>query len=117
MNKYAEHQKLLQKTLALTQQTFPKIRLFQRHVGLFFTKNGAPIQVNHAGMADAWGWLPTPEFTLIIEIEFKTGKAVQSKEQKNWEKFCSEMGVLYILCRKENDVLEKIRARLNITLN
>jgi hypothetical protein len=68
-------------------------------------------------MADAWGWLPLPEYTLVIEVEFKTGSAVQSPDQKSWQKFCESMGVLYILARTENDIVEKIRARLAITLN
>ena len=114
MNRYAEHQKLMQIAILHTQQHFPTIRIFQRHVGLFFTKNGAPIQINQPGMADAWGWLPTPGFTLILEIEFKTGKATQSPNQKKWESFCESMGVLYILCREKEDIEKKIRARLNL---
>jgi hypothetical protein len=117
MNKYAEHQKLLQKAILFTQNHYPQARLFQRHVGLFYTKNNAPIQINHAGMADAWGWLPLPEYTLIIEVEFKTGKAVQSPDQKKWQKFCESYGVLYILCRDEEDIVKNIRARININLN
>lgn len=54
--------------------------------------------------------------TLIIEIEFKTGNAKQSKEQKAWQAFCESMGVLYILCRDKEDVSKQIRARLNVTL-
>lgn len=114
-----------------TQQAFPKIRIFQRHVGLFYTVNGSPIQINRPGMADAWGWLPLKEeklvktdgrpsyipSTLIIEIEFKTGNAKQSKEQKAWQAFCHSMGVLYILCRDKEDVSKQIRARLNVSLN
>jgi hypothetical protein len=117
MNKYAEHQRLLQETILFTQQKFPKIRIFQRHVGLFYTANNTPIKINQPGMADAWGWLPLSEYTLIIEIEFKTGNAKQSKEQKAWQAFCHSMGVLYILCRDKEDVSKQIRARLNVTLN
>lgn len=40
----------------------------------------------------------------MICVEIKTGKAVQKKEQKNFEEMIRSLGGIYIVVREENDV-------------
>lgn len=88
---------------------FPKnVRMFDRHVGLLYTRNGTPMQINKKGMADQWAVVKT-EFGLIhLEIETKSGKAVQTKDQKEWQMFIESMGGIYILARCANDIIKTI---------
>jgi hypothetical protein len=109
---YQEHQQLLIRTQLAIQKAIPEARLFPRHVGLFYTKNGTPISIGIKGQADAICYFPVNfngvTFSLFVEIEFKTGNAVQTKEQKVWEKFIISLGGLYIVARSEDDTVNQI---------
>ena len=94
---YKEHQKLLQTFFLQFQESFPKARIFQRHVGLFLTQNGSPINIGSKGQADAWAYVPTIHGMIALEFEFKSGSAKQTKEQKNWENVIKEMGGHYFV--------------------
>jgi hypothetical protein len=111
MSSYAEHQKLLQRASLLVQSTFPQSRFFQRHVGLFYTKNKSPISIGIKGQADAYILLHYKGNLLNVEVEFKTGSATQTKEQKNWQKTITDLGGLYILCRNEQDIITEIKKK------
>ena len=100
MNYYKQHQELLERVLLALQKKFPNGRFFTRQVGLFYTKNGSPVYVGVKGQADIWGYAEG----LIWEIEIKTGKAVQSKNQKKWEEICKKMNVIYKVIRHEKEV-------------
>lgn len=108
MSKYTNHQFLLKSFMLEAQKKFPTIRIFQRHVGQFYTMRGTPIKINKKGMSDAWAWFPVDGKVIAFEFEIKTGKAVQTKEQKNWEKFCGGMCVNYLTVRDVDDALEQI---------
>lgn len=97
-NYYAEHQKVLQLfKLEMQKHLKNKIRFFDRHVGLFYTKNGAPIKINQPGMADLYATLNTQYGLIHLEFEIKSGQARQSKDQKKWEKFINDMGGYYFV--------------------
>ena len=100
MNYYKQHQILLKQVLKALQKKYPQGRFFERHVGMFFTKIGAPIKINTKGMADLWGVIEG----VHIEIEIKTGKAKQTKFQKNWEKQIKNMGGFYFVIRSVEEI-------------
>jgi hypothetical protein len=101
MNNYAAHQNLVKTFMLEFQKAFPNGRIFQRHVGLFYTSRKTPIQINKAGMADLWALVDGHHF----EIEVKTGSGKQTGEQKNWEKTITSLGASYLLLR---DISETI---------
>lgn len=104
MSNYRTHQNLIAKFLNELQKRFPKIRVFQRHVGLFYTKNGTPIRINTPGMSDLWAVYPTQHGLLHIEYEAKSGASKQSKEQKVWQKFIESNNGLYIIVNDDYNI-------------
>lgn len=121
MTTYADHQHLIQKFKYLSSKVIPNLRLFDRHVGLFYTKNGTPVRIGMNGQADVWGIYKCKNSKILvhIELEFKTGNAVQSKDQKNWEKFIKDHNGIYLLIRRDSQVhdLKKILDTLEIILD
>lgn len=126
MNRYKAHQILLKKNTLAVQQAFPsRVRIFDRHVGKFlplaFIKNVLAgkwrinewgkfiISINQKGMADQYLLLKTKHGLLHIEIETKSGKAVQNPDQKNWEEFINMFGGCYILARCPEDIINIIQ--------
>ena len=107
-----QHQELLQKTALLVQQTFPDSFFIPRTIGLFKTINDHNIMIGKKGQADAYIMLPVMagniRFQIHIEVEFKTGKASQTNDQKSWEKEITERSGLYIIARKQQDVIDSI---------
>jgi DnaJ-class molecular chaperone len=117
-NKYHAHQQLLKKFKLECYDQIKGIRIFERHVGTFFTKNGARIKINKKGMADAYAILPTKNGLLHIEIEIKTGKATQTKEQKVWESFIKNKGGIYLLVRDDYHIqIEELKNRVESLIN
>lgn len=112
MNKYKQHQIALKKIKLETQNAIPEVRLFDRHVGLFFRDNLTPVKINKPGMADIWGILKTFRGLLHIEIEVKTGDAVLKKDQKIWKEFILSMGGIYIEARNSEDAINRIKKEL-----
>lgn len=113
----ANHEKLLQKTFLLVQETFSQARIFPRHVGMFFKPSGAPISINMKGMADAYMLLPYNNDLLHIELEFKYGNDRQSEYQKNWQKIIEDMNGLYIIVKKPEDAINAINKKWPDILN
>lgn len=112
----AEHQKLLQETFLYFQKMFPKGRIFKRQQGLFLNLRGMKTVVGIPGQGDAYAILPINVFDNIfllhIEIEFKTGNAVLSKEQKIWNSLIESLGGLYIVVRKPEDIGTEIQKKI-----
>ena len=108
MSYYANHQKIVQLfKLELQKLLKNKIRIFDRHVGLFFTKNNTPININQRGMADLYALLKSDYGLIHLEFEIKTGNARQSKYQKNWEKTIEDLNGLYFIIRDpKNDAIK-----------
>lgn len=100
-NRYKNHQNLCNQVLNALQKRFPEGRFFTRHVGMFrFLRSNGIIKINKPGMSDIWGLYKGRH----IEIEVKTGKARQTKDQKRWEKAVKEAECEYYLVRSVEDV-------------
>jgi hypothetical protein len=101
MSNYHEHQELLRRVKLNVQKEFPEIRIFDRHVGLFYTKFETPIKIGLKGQCDLYGFYKYVHF----EMELKTGNAVLSKEQKAWRDLCLKQSVPWALIRHENEAI------------
>jgi hypothetical protein len=115
-NQYFNHQELIKRFKLLAMKQIPGLRIFDRTVGLFYAKrinngiiNYVPIKINSNGMADAYGLLKTQSGIIHLEFEFKTGKATQTKEQKNWEAFVKNMNGFFLVVRDENQAVTQIK--------
>jgi hypothetical protein len=108
MNNYAAHQQLVKSFMIAFQKEFPRGRIFQRHVGLFYTVKQVPVRINQPGMADLWAIIDGTHF----EIEAKTGTGRQTVEQKNWEKTITELKAHYVLLRDINESISVIKKHL-----
>lgn len=115
-NQYFEHQELIKRFKLLAMKEIPNLRVFDRTVGLFYAKringgiiNYVPTKINKPGMADAYGILKTDIGSIHLEFEFKTGKAVQTKEQVNWEKFIINMNGFFLVVRDEKQAVTQIK--------
>jgi len=109
MSSYKNHQNLIKRFKLEYPKTIPNLRIFERHVGLFFTKRGTPIQINKKGMADLYGIVNG----IHIELEVKTGNAVLSKHQKVWKKFCENFNIPFFLMRDEHETIKEIKDYLD----
>lgn len=112
MGSYREHQNILKEFKVEACKAFDNIYFFDRHVGVFYTKNGTPISINKKGMADCYAILNKNEKAYHIEIEVKSGKAVLSKEQKLWRAFCQRNSVIYIELREVKVGIEELREKI-----
>lgn len=129
MGSYKEHQELLAKFKILVQDEIENVRPFDRHVGKFVLtrffidlKAGRCkiwdwkrylITINRKGMADCYLLIPTKHGLIHVEVEAKSGKAIQKKEQKNWQRMIESIGGIYILLRDEHDALLELKGKLN----
>ena len=108
---------------------YPKqLRWHDRHVGKFlplmFIKQVLKgkwkitdwskfiVAINKKGMADLYGYFSAFGILVHLEAEAKTGKARQSKEQKEWQEHIESMGGCYILFRTEDDLIEQLEIYL-----
>lgn len=101
---YKEHQAIIQRFKLACTKEIPNLHLFDRTVGLFLTQRGNKVQIGMAGQADVWGVYNNGKTLIHLELEFKSGNAKQSKDQKNWENFIKKNNGLYFLVRSENDI-------------
>lgn len=108
MSSYERHQYVVKKSLVELQKQFPKARFFQRHVGLFYTKNGGRIKINQPGMSDIWALFPGGKH---VEIEVKTGTGILSPKQKAWKATVELLGIKFFELRENNlqDVINVLR--------
>jgi hypothetical protein len=100
VNRYKQHQIELKKIKLAFQERFPNGRIFDQHVGTFFTVLGSRIKVGYKGMSDLWALVDGR----YIAIEVKTGKARQSKKQKEWEAKVHKLGGEYYVIRSPEEV-------------
>ena len=112
MGSYQEHQNLIKRFKFLAQKEIKGIRVFDRHVGLLYTKKGRSVKINRKGMADCYALFPAEIGLIHIEIEAKTGNSRQTKEQKQWQKFIENNNGLYILMRNEFEAVKEIKEYL-----
>jgi len=125
VNRYKAHQNLVKETkFALQRKYTGKIRTFDRHVGKFlplvFIKKVLSRQesisnwskyivaINKKGMADVYGYISLHNILIHLEFEMKTGRAVQTKEQKDWQKHIESMGGFYCLVRDADKAIEEL---------
>ena len=100
-NYYKIHQKLLKDVMLAIQNKYNDAKIFERHVGSFrYLKSNGVIKINKKGMADLWMLYGGHHF----EIEIKSGKAKQTKDQKKWEKIVNECGSHYLVMRSVDDI-------------
>lgn len=104
MNRYKAHQNLLSKFMLGLQKTYPLIRMFPRHVGLFYTRNGAPVKINRVGMADLWAIYPAHDTMIHLEYEIKSNSGRQTKEQKIWQNFVESNNGLYLIVNDDYNI-------------
>lgn len=107
-NRYKQHQQLVNKLVCAFQREFPHGRIFERHVGLFYTRAGYPVKINIAGMSDLWALVEGKHF----EIEVKTGSGVLSKPQKAWKKTVEKLSCHFILARDIDTTMDIIKKAL-----
>jgi len=112
MGSYREHQNILKKFKVEACKVFPRMRFFDRHVGLFFTVNNVPVKINQKGMADMYAIYPTKNGLMHIEIEVKSGNARQSKTQKSWQNFIESQKGIYILVREVNNGIKELEKKI-----
>ena len=134
---YFQHQELIKRTKLLTTKVFVNsLRIFDRHIGMFFKRridkdmvNYTPVKINRKGMADNWGVIICysnfdicKKFKIPIhfEVESKTGKAILNKDQIIWKDFCESLGIWWFENRDENklikDIIEKASS-CNLTIS
>lgn len=114
MSYYKRHQNLIKKFKIDLIKEIPSIRIFDNHVGLFYTKNNTPIKIGINGQADCFALFPSIHGLLYISLEFKTGNARQSKDQKNWQKFIEKNNGIYMIIRDDYySQIEDLKKRLN----
>ena len=118
-NHYHEHQELIKRFKILATRELPRMRIFDRTVGLFYAKrvdkgliSYTPIKINRPGMADAYAIHTSVHGMIHLEFEFKTGSAVQNPDQKIWESFIQVMGGFYLLIRDERQAVVDIKKYL-----
>lgn len=113
IDRYKAHQDLIKRFNLLATKTLPEFRLFARHVGKFLTPRGTPISINSKGMCDQYGIFTLPLFDFHIpihfEIEYKTGNAKLTIEQREWRGFCITRTIPHIVIRDENQGVKDIK--------
>jgi hypothetical protein len=93
---------------AAQKQLGETVRLFERHAGLLYTRNGVPVMAVKTGMADLYGWVHTSHGARHVEIELKIYPDTLSEAQKAWRAACESTGVAYRLaaCKKTGVAVE-----------
>lgn len=109
MNNTVEHQKLVDDILYYVGST-PMARVWKQVNGLFRTVHGERVVcVGVEGSADVSGILLDGR---RLEIEAKTGKAVQTKEQKTYQAMIEKFGGVYILAHSWEEALTGVKKAL-----
>lgn len=98
MGSYQQHQTLVKRAL-LEFSKIPKCRVWANNTGVGRDMSGERIiRFGLKGSPDIIGIYNG----YFIGIEVKTGKAVQNKDQKNFERMAKEMGAIYIVFRESS---------------
>lgn len=109
MNNSKAHQELLdQVLLALGKR--PDVRLWKNATGVARSLDSERVvSFGLKGSSDLIGILKTGKF---LAVEIKTGKAVQTEQQKNFQAMIERFGGLYILARSVQDALDQLEKNL-----
>lgn len=75
--------------------------LFRREVGMFKTERGTPKRLGTPGEGDLSGW--DRGTGIFAAAEVKTGKAVRSKQQKQFAAAVTNAGGFYLVVRYSAD--------------
>lgn len=89
---------------------FHWLRLWVNNTGAAF-RNKSIIRYGLIGSGDISGIIITG---IRLEIEVKTGKAVQSPQQKNFQAMIEHMGGIYILAHSVSEAYDKLLEILRI---
>ena len=96
-----EHAELVNRIL-IEYGSRPDLRLWKQASGVALTMDGKrKFRFGVKGWADIGG---IRSDGVVVQIECKTGAAVQSKSQTNWQAMIERMGGVYIVARKVSDV-------------
>lgn len=129
MNKYYEHQQLIKRFKLLSIKEIPGFRVKDQTVGSFILirfiqlliKGKCSIldwkkyqvKINKKGDSDCYATFPlkinNKNVLIIIHLEFKTGNAKQTSEQKQYERKINKMGGKYFLVRNEYNAISEIK--------
>lgn len=137
MNNYKAHQEMCEKVQKRLCKEYPKnIRIFPRHVGSFVSirvikdlivrfasltisdLKGIPrVSINKKGMADLYGIYSENGLAIHFEIEIKTGKATQTKDQKMWQGFCKMFDIPHSVIRSEIEAVNFVETNIRKKIN
>lgn len=100
------HTILVAKVLIELGKNSDKVRAWKNHTGSARSMDGQRIiQYGLKGSADITGILKNGK---RLELEIKTGHAVQAKHQENFQRMIEEMGGVYKVIRNEKDIYDLI---------
>lgn len=106
-NQSEAHTKLIHELLLVLS---PWGLFWKNHTGLYYTKNGSPINIGIIGGADIIGCASG----IFVGVEGKTGKAVQSKEQIKFQHVIDSKRGIYILARSAEQCVKDLSLKLKI---
>lgn len=99
----SEHQRVVK--LVLLKMTMPYCRVWANNTGMIKTDDRV-VRFGLKGSSDILGIYKG----LFLGIEVKTGNAVQSKDQKNFQIMVEKMGGIYVVCKdiNVNQIVENV---------
>ena len=94
-------------------------RLFRRHVGTLYARDGTPIRVGVPGQADLDGWFPvtiTPTMVgktiaVYIAVEVKSEEGRLTKNQSQFLSIVNQAGGIGVMARSEQQALDLVQGR------
>lgn len=101
MGSYKEHQNLIKKFKLRLIKEFPQIRIFDRFCGLVTLKTGNKVKIGINGQSDCYAFFPSKHGIVVLEYEFKTGKARMSKVQRTWKLYIEKNGGFHCVVRED----------------
>lgn len=117
----SKHDNLMQQHHLLFTEAFPESRIFRRDTGLYYLPNGTPIRVGIPGMGDSWGIIKIKDLLIHLEFEYKVGKDIQSKDQKNWQSMIESLSGIYQLIDEKNNTpllsIERLKELISARIN
>ena len=125
VNKYKKHNNFQNKVMMEYQRLYPKDRIWKQSTGYAYTIDSVKTAIKEAIKGNIvgcykmlrmtfFGFIGAADITGIstsgkrIEIEIKTGLAVQTKDQIAFEKQIKKMNGIYLLVSDQRDVKEQL---------
>lgn len=97
-----KHEDFLKRVMLEFQKMYPEARIWKNNTGALESKKGHYVRYGKVGSSDLIGVMPPNGRMTCIEI--KTGKAKQSKKQKDFEQMISKCGGIYIVVRDDAQI-------------